>query len=109
MASGAYSPEMIGAVFVRTSCLLSLVHAKKLLLVHGYQSFYEYITNFLDLNSSKLKTNKGLANLIKAIRKSDHFEAFNNYLEESKSVKNHPKLRKLVDILTSYFSDENHK
>ena len=36
VANGGYGPDMLGTVFTRTSVLLSLIHAKKLLLIHGY-------------------------------------------------------------------------
>jgi ERCC4-related helicase len=53
-----YAPSMISCVFERISCLLSLCHAKKLLLTHGVESFSDYILNFFDL--SKKDKGKGI-------------------------------------------------
>ena len=43
-AQGNFGQDMLATVFQRTSCLLSLLHAKKLLQVHGFESFNDYIT-----------------------------------------------------------------
>jgi hypothetical protein len=51
---------MIGAVFQRTSTLMSLCHAKKLLATHGYESFAEYITGYFDLTKKEKKNIKFL-------------------------------------------------
>ncbi len=52
---GAVSLDFVGAVFTRTSVLISLCHAKKLLATHGYESFTEYITGFFDLTKKDKK------------------------------------------------------
>lgn len=52
---GAISLDFVGAVFTRTSVLISLCHAKKLLATHGYESFTEYITGFFDLTKKDKK------------------------------------------------------
>ena len=54
--NGGYSgADMMGAVFSRTSALMSLIHAKKLLLTHGYESFTSYLTNYFDLTKKDKK------------------------------------------------------
>ena len=66
---GKYSVEMMGAFFSRTSVLMSLVHARKLLLTHGYQSFYEYITGYFDETSSKnRKKENGMSGFTKNLK-----------------------------------------
>jgi ERCC4-related helicase len=78
---------------------MSLCHAKKLLGTHGYESFAEYIINFFDL------TKKGKTNIkfLKNIKEQPVYEKFMTYLTESRSTKNHPKLRKLAEILIEFF------
>lgn len=83
------------------------MHAKKLLLTHGYQSFYEYISGFFDDTSSKNKKT-GLNSFVKNVKKTEEFKEFMIYLEEYKSASNHPKLKKLVEIMTAFFSDPKH-
>ena len=99
---------MLGAFFQRTSVLISLVHAKKLLLTHGYQSFYEYINGYFDEASSKNKKN-GISSFVKNIKKTEEFKEFSTFLDEYRMASNHPKLKKLVEILTAFFSDPVHK
>lgn len=50
--------DFIGAVFQRTSILMSLCHAKKLLATHGYESFAEYINGYFDLTTKGKKNTK---------------------------------------------------
>lgn len=45
----SFSPHLVSSVFERISCLLSLIHAKKLLLTHGVESFSDYMANFFDI------------------------------------------------------------
>lgn len=94
-----YGADFIGAVMSRTSCLMSLCHAKKLLSTHGYESFAEYIINFFDL-TKKGKTN---VKFLKNIKEQPVYDKFITYLTESRSTKNHPKLRKLAEILIEFF------
>lgn len=46
---------MICTVYERISCLLSLIHGKKLLLTHGIESFSDYINNYLDVTKKDKK------------------------------------------------------
>lgn len=96
-----YGADFIGAVFQRTSALNSMCHAKKLLTTHGYESFAEYMTNYFNLDV------KGKKNVpfIKNMKKQKCFIDFWQHLEESRKTKNHPKLRKLAQILQDFFSD----
>ena len=88
---------------------MSLVHARKLLLTHGYQSFYEYITGYFDETSSKnRKKENGMSGFTKSLKQTEEYKEFATFLEESKCASNHPKLRKLVEILTAFFSDPEH-
>ena len=61
---------MIGAVFERTSALLSLIHAKKLLLTHGIESFCEYINSYFDC----AKKDKKHLHLIKSLKETEEYE-----------------------------------
>jgi ERCC4-related helicase len=54
---------MISCVFERISCLLSLSHAKKLLLTHGIESFSDYIMNFFDTTKKDKKNIKFLKDI----------------------------------------------
>ena len=83
---------------------MSLLHGRSLLLTHGYESFSEYITNFFDLT----KKDKKNVNFIKSLKETKLYTDFSKYLEESRASKNHPKLRKLAEILINYFKDPKH-
>lgn len=105
MAAGAYNgADMAGAVFTRTSCLMSLIHAKSLLLVHGYESFAEYIVNYFDTNKKGAKNQK----FISQMKNTAQYQEFETYLEESRATSNHPKLKKLSEILVAFFMDPAH-
>ena len=97
---------MLGAFFLRTSVLMSLLHAKKLLVTHGYQSFYDYIVNFFDPKPSKHK--KGPNAFMLKIKGTVEYKEFRDVLEELQTASNHPKLRKLVEILVEFFNDPQH-
>lgn len=101
-----FAPSMISCVYERISFLLSMCHAKQLLSIHGTESFSDYIMNYFDLNSKKDKKN---VNFLKHIKDSDEFKDLINYVEETKTTKNHPKLKKLSEILNLFFRDETHK
>jgi len=78
VGNGGYGADMLGAVFSRTSCLLSLIHAKKLLMTHGYESFSEYITGFFDLT----KKEKSKSQLVRQLKNSPEYKEFETALEE---------------------------
>ncbi len=61
---------MIGCVYERISCLLSLSHAKKLLLTHGLESFSDYIGNFFDLT----KKDKKNVHFLKDIKATEDYK-----------------------------------
>ena len=84
--------------------MLSLLHAKKLLSIHGYESFNDYIRDYFNVNLKKKKN----VPFIKILKETKEYEDFAAYLDESQSVKNHPKLKKLAEILIAYFSDPTH-
>ena len=46
---------------------------------------------------------------MKTLKQTEEYKVFKTYLEESKNASNHPKLRKLVEILTAFFTDPEHK
>ena len=85
--------------------MMSLIHAKKLLQIHGYDSFSTFLAEYFDL------TKKGKKNvaLLKSLKATKEFTAMEQYIEETKNTKNHPKLCKLAEILIAFFSDPIHK
>ena len=95
---------MMGAVFQRTSCMLSLLHAKKLLSIHGYESFNDYIKDYFNVNLPRKKN----APFIKLLKETKEYDDFAAYQEESANVKNHPKLKKLAEVLIAFFTDPLH-
>jgi ERCC4-related helicase len=98
-----YASQVISTVFERMACLMSMCHGKKLLLIHGIESFSDYISNYFDL--TKDKKNKNFINNLKG---TEEYKELFNYLEETKTTKNHPKLKKLLEILLKFFQDEKH-
>jgi len=48
---------------------MSLIHAKKLLLIHGYDSFNSYFADFFDLT----KKDKKNVNLIKCLKETPEY------------------------------------
>ena len=96
---------MISCVFERISCLLSLSHAKRLLLTHGIESFSDYLWNFFDITKKDKKNIK----FIKDLKETEEYKDLYSYIEESKSIMKHPKLKKLSEILHNFFMDETHK
>lgn len=103
-ANGGYGLDMIGAVFQRTGALMNLCHAKKLLNVHGYESFHTYITDLFDL----AKKDKKNVNLLKSLKETPEYTKMATYIDETRNTKNHPKLCKLAEILMAFFSDPTH-
>ena len=103
-AQGNFGQDMLCTVFQRTSCLLSLLHAKKLLQVHGFESFNDYIGQYFDTNNPKKKN----AAFVKLLKETPEYKEFSAYQEESRNVKNHPKLKKLAEILIAFFQDPEH-
>lgn len=91
-----YAPSMISCIFERISCLLSMTHAKKLLLTYGLESFTDYIVGYF--NTDK-KDKKGV-HFIKCLKETDEHRDLMAYIEESKATMKHPKLKKLAEILT---------
>ena len=96
---------MISCVFERISLLLSLTHAKKLLLTYGVESFSDYLMNLFDVT----KKDKKNVRFLKDIRETADYKDLMAYIEESKSIMKHPKLKKLSEILHNFFIDETHK
>lgn len=94
-----YGSGVISAVFERISCMLSLSHAKKLLLTHGTESFSDYIHNYFDVT----KKDKKNIRFIKNLKETPDYEELMSYIEETKTTKNHPKLKKLSEILDNFF------
>lgn len=83
---------------------MSLTHAKKLLLTHGLESFNDYLSNYFD-TTKKDKKNLGF---VKSLKETEEYTELMNYIEETKSTKNHPKLKKLSEILDIFFKDPSH-
>ena len=99
-----YAPSMIGCIYERISFLLSICHAKSLLAIHGTESFSDYIGNLFDVT----KKDKKNINFLKQIKETEEYKDMMNYIEETKATKNHPKLKKLSEILDLFFKDESH-
>jgi ERCC4-related helicase len=91
-------------VFERISSLLSLSHAKKLLLTHGIESFSDYIHNYFDTT----KKDKKHVSLITSLKDTEEYKELMAYIEETKLTANHPKLKKLSEILDTFFKDTKH-
>ena len=72
------SDELLGAFFLRTTALMNLCHAKKLLVTHGYQSFTEYILNFFDPKPSKHK--KGPSSFVQKLKLTVEYKEFKEHL-----------------------------
>lgn len=102
-----YAPSMISCVFERISCLLSLSHAKKLLLTHGVESFSDYIVNFFDITKKDPKSNKNHG-FLKDLKESPEYKELQQYIDDTKSTMKHPKLKKLSEILHHFFTDPSH-
>lgn len=100
-----YAPSMISCVYERISCLLSLSHAKKLLLTHGIESYSDYMVNYFDLTKKDKKNVK----FLKDMKDSEEYKDLQGYINETKSTMKHPKLKKLSEILHNFFMDESHK
>ena len=96
---------MISCIFERFGFLQNMAHAKSLLLIHGPQSFSEYFNNCF-ITKGK---DKPLGAFVKNIKETEEYIDVVNYMEETKANANHPKLRKLSEILESFFLDESHK
>jgi ATP-dependent DNA helicase MPH1 len=45
---------------------------------------------------------------LKQLREAKEYKEFDTYLQESLATKNHPKLKKLVEILFNFFNDPEH-
>ena len=102
---GQYAPSMISCVFERISFLLSLSHAKKLLLTHGIDSYSSYFTNYFDLNQKDKKN----AHFLRDVKATQDYNDLVSYIDDTKSTMKHPKLKKLSELLHVFFSDESHK
>ena len=46
---------------------------------------------------------------MKQLKKTEEYKEFHTFLEESNNVTNHPKLKRLVEILSVFFADPEHK
>ncbi len=75
-----YASSMIGCVYERISCLLSLSHAKKLLLTHGVESFSDYIMNYFDLTKKEKKN----LSFLKDIKATEEFKDIKQYIDDTK-------------------------
>ena len=93
---------------MRTTVLMNLVHAKNLLLTHGYQSFGTYVMNAFSEEHAKSKNKKGLNSFCKALKETPEYKEFVTFQDEHSKASNHPKLRKLVEILSAFFLDPQH-
>ncbi|CDW71642.1 helicase c-terminal domain-containing protein [Stylonychia lemnae] len=63
----------------------------------------------LELKIMKLMgKDKPLGTFVKNVKETDEYQEVVNYMEETKMNANHPKLRKLSEILETFFLDESH-
>ena len=96
---------MMSSFYQRCSMLQNLCHARQLLVTLGTESFKDYFEKMFNLDKKEAKKT-GFAKLVK---QSDEYTKCVGYIEETLKASNHPKLRKLAEILTIFFSDEQHK
>ncbi len=54
------------------------------------------------------KKDKKNVNFLKNIKETEEYKEMINYVDETKDTKNHPKLKKLSEILDLFFKDESH-
>ena len=54
---------------------------------------------------SKATKKKELSSFVKNLKETDEYKVFAEFLEEHSKASNHPKLRKLAEILITFFSD----
>ena len=54
------------------------------------------------------KKDKKNAHFLKNLKETDEYKEMVTYIEETKDTKNHPKLKKLSEILDSFFRDGSH-
>lgn len=64
-----YNPSMISLVYERIGCLMSMTHAKKLLLTHGLESFNDYVSNYFDTT----KKDKKNVNFLKQLKETEEY------------------------------------
>lgn len=76
-----------------------------LLLTHGTESFIDYITHYFDTTKKEKKSISFINNL----KETEEYKELMIYIDETKSTKNHPKLKKLSEILEKFFIDPLHK
>lgn len=84
--------------------LQGLCHARQLLVTQGTDSFKEYFARLFEIEKKDPK--KTL--FLKSILKTAEYKSLLEYIDESLIAANHPKLRKLAEILTAFFTDPSH-
>ncbi|GAB6027116.1 hypothetical protein CHUAL_000039 [Chamberlinius hualienensis] len=83
----------------------SLCHCLDLLIIHGLRSFYNFIQGILDGQKSnpyarrELEKNQKFMAVIEELRKK-----FDPTTAEERNVISHPKIQKLLDILSAHFN-----
>jgi ERCC4-related helicase len=58
-----------------------------------------------DSDKGRYHGKKGCITFLKQMKEDKAYVNFENGLEDATSAKNHPKLKKLVEILMNFFSD----
>ena len=99
-----YSINMMGSFYQRTTVLQNLCHAKQLLMTQGTESFTEYFGKVFALEKKDQKK----IGFLKQIKGSQEYKKAKEYIDESLKIANHPKLRKLAELLTLFFKDPKH-
>jgi ERCC4-related helicase len=97
--------NMMGSFFQRTAVLQNLCHAKQLLMTQGTESFSEYFAKVFALEKKDQKK----IGFLKQCKQSQEYQKVKEYIDESLQMANHPKLRKLAELLTLFFQDPKHE
>jgi len=75
-----------------------------MLVTVGTESFKDYFERMFDFSK---KEDKKLG-FLKQVKGSKEYKDLMSYMDETIKTSNHPKLRKLADLLTIFFSDPLH-
>jgi ERCC4-related helicase len=75
------------------------------LVTQGTDSFKDYFHSLFDTEKKEPKKTQ----FVKCVKKTEEYIKVNNYIDETLNSSNHPKLRKLAEVLRTFFSDSKHK
>lgn len=81
-----------------------MCHARQLLVTQGTESFKETFSKIFNLEKKDPKK----IGFVKQCKETSEYKAIKEYVESALLMKNHPKLQKLAEILSAFFSDPKH-